>query len=50
MSILKSVLPKIEVNYDAFETQEMLYYQKYILVSVFKGHIGYYCEWFLVEK
>ena len=39
MTFLKSILPKIEVNYNAFETQEMLYFQKYILVSVFKGHI-----------
>ena len=36
MSFLKSVMPKIEVNYSAFETQEMLYFQKYILVSVFR--------------
>ena len=39
MSFLKSVLPKIEVNYNAFETKEKLHFQKNILVSVFKGHI-----------
>ena len=46
MTFLKSVLPKIEVNYNAFEvdynafeTKEMLFFQKNILFSVFKGHI-----------
>ena len=42
MTFLKSVLLKIEVNYNAFETQEMLYFQNYILVSVYKGHIWYF--------
>ena len=35
MTFLKSVLPKIEVNYNAFETKEMLYFQKNILWVVF---------------
>ena len=35
MTFLKSVLPKIEVNYNAFETQEMLYFQKYILYIIY---------------
>ena len=36
MTFLKSVLPKIEVNYNAFETKEMLYFQKIYLFLCLK--------------
>ena len=36
MSFLKSVLLKIEVNYNAFETKEMLYFQKIYLFLCLK--------------
>ena len=42
-SFLKSVLPKIEVNYSAFDTQEMLYFHKYIVAILEKSSFVQNC-------